>query len=218
MTPKKENLQVDRALARGLVRLLSQADGSLPEGRLLAACGGGAPRKELRRELTELVDRGLILRQVRGRGARLTVAEASFSELLGVIRSKLSPRARLSGADLLGLLTRSLDGPAKSRGEAPVYPPPSREDQLYATITRLAKEAGSGGMVRLWDVARALGESQLAALSKSLDKLERARAILLEPLSDPRVVPVSERTLGIDHPVRGLLYFVSLPKCPEGRT
>jgi hypothetical protein len=86
---------------------------------------------------------------------------------------------------------------------------------LYAAISSLCGKSSDGGMVKLKDLAQVMGKDSIEELASSLDKLERARAIQLDPLSDPRVVPEQERHLGIRDAYRGLLYYVSLP--PDGR-
>lgn len=213
------------ALARGLLRLLTSPGRSLPEGRLLDACGRGRPRGKLREGLGELLDAGLLERIQKGRGARWTLPESGVPAVLERLGRDLSPRARLSGRDVLGLLallggegaeSGEQDVPSPGApGEPPVFPPPSFEDNLYTTIFSLCR---SSPMVKILDLARTMGVATVSELARSLDKLERARAIQLDPLSDPRVVPEDERSQGISDPYRGLLFYVSIPPEPRSGT
>jgi hypothetical protein len=148
---------------------------------------------------------------VRGKGARVSIREGQGLALLEWVRRNLNPRTRIQGGDLLAVLAL-VAVPVKRSQEAPkVFPPPSPEDELYATIVRLCRESEDGGMVKLSRLVQKMGVSEISDLARSLDKLERARAIHLDPLSDPRVVPEEERSQGIVDSYRGLLFYVSLP-------
>lgn len=202
-------------LARGILRMLSSKDQTLTETQFKEACGTGVPKRKLKERLEELISIRLLASEEKGGREWYSPGPEATLPLLRFVRDHMPENARLQGSEALFLIGLLLDSTSVV-GEKTDWLQQGadhqlgrREDRVLSKIRALADEA-PGGRVKIADLITELKFKHSAQVAEPLRRLARAGRIVLDPLRNTMGIPARERSMAVQVPGKGMMFYVSL--------